>query len=106
MVDITVNGRQHSVQCGEGEEARLKRLASYLDRRISDLVETHGQIGDARLLVLTGLLVADELSDSYDEIKRLRSALTDSARQSDKQSALLEQAASRIEGIAAGIEAA
>ena len=37
MVDITVNGRRHSVQCGEGEEARVKGLANYIDRKVAEL---------------------------------------------------------------------
>ena len=34
-VEILVNGRRHEVQCGEGEEARVRQLASYVDRRIA-----------------------------------------------------------------------
>ena len=30
-VDVTVNGRHHLVQCGDGEEGRVRRLAAYID---------------------------------------------------------------------------
>jgi len=39
MVEITVNGRRHSVQCGEGEEARVRGLASYVDRKVAELLD-------------------------------------------------------------------
>ena len=74
-VEIMLNGRQHVVQCGQGEESRVRQLASYIDRRIADLGRGQAPAGDARLLVLATLKIADELSDAYDEIKRLRTAL-------------------------------
>jgi cell division protein ZapA (FtsZ GTPase activity inhibitor) len=58
-------------------------------------------------LVLATLKVADELSDAYDEIKRLRTALEDRSRgESDVPAGVLEQAAQRIEAIAAALESA
>jgi cell division protein ZapA len=104
-VEITVNGRQHVVQCGPGEESRVRQLAAYVDRRIADMVRGQPQAGDARALVLATLKIADELSDAYDEIKRLRAGL---GEQSDEDrnapAGVLEQAAQRIEAIAAALE--
>ena len=71
-VDVTVNGRHHIVQCGEGEEVRVRRLASYIDKRVADLAKGQAQGGDTRLLLMASLLIADELSDALDEIKRLQ----------------------------------
>ena len=106
-VEIMVNGRRHMVQCGEGEEGRLKRLASYLDRRITDLAKGQMQAGDTRLLLMAGLLIADELSDALDEIKRLRTALEERASESEQQAtAAIEQAAQRLQAIAAQLESA
>ncbi len=106
-VDVTVNGRRHQLQCDDGQETRLKRLAAYVDKRVSDLAQNHGQIGDTRLLLMTSLLVADELSDAYDELKRLRTALTDTAKQTEKHAAAaIETVALRLEAIASRIEGA
>ena len=106
-VDVVVNGRRHQLQCDDGQETRLKRLAAYVDMRVSDLAQNHGQIGDTRLLLMTSLLVADELSDAYDELKRLRTALTDTAKQTEKHAATaIEQVALRLEAIASRIEGA
>ena len=109
-VDIVVNGRRHAVQCDEGQETRVKRLAAYVDRRLGDLVQTHGQIGDTRLLVMTSLLIADELSDAYDEVKRLRATRggggEEDAAQSDRVAAAMTRATERLESIASRLESA
>ncbi|MCB2010789.1 MAG: cell division protein ZapA, partial [Geminicoccaceae bacterium] len=34
MLEIAINSRPYNVQCGEGEEVRLKRLAQYVDARV------------------------------------------------------------------------
>jgi len=105
-VAILVNGRRHEVSCGEGEEGRVRQLASYVDRRISDLARGQSQIGDARLLLMASLVVADELSDAFDEIKRLRATLEgEGAGDAERDAAgVLEQVAQRIEAIAAQLE--
>jgi cell division protein ZapA len=100
-LDVTINGRRHQLQCADGEEPRLRRLASYIDGRVAELARQHGQVGDARLLVLVGLMIADELSDANEEIKRLRAAASDGARVGERQAAeAMERVASRLEQLA------
>jgi cell division protein ZapA len=102
MVDVTVNGRTHTVQCDDGQENRLKRLAQYVDGRVRELGGSNGQIGDLRLLVLTSLIIADELSDAYDEIKRLRTSLADTTKTGEqKLTEELQRVAEQIERLAA-----
>jgi len=104
-VEVVVNGRPHVVQCGEGEETRVKRLAAYIDRRIADLAKGQTQVGDARLLLMASLLVADELSDAFDEIKRLQAALEERAGDAERQAAAsVERVAEQLEAIAAQLE--
>ncbi len=106
-VDIVIGGRRHTIQCGEGEESRLRRLATYVDGRMRELAEQHGQVGDIRLLVLVALLISDELDDAYAEIKRLRTAVSEQARQSEEAAGrAIEAAAERIERLAGGLQKA
>ena len=105
-VEIMVNGRRHMMQCGEGEEARVRQLASYVDRRVTDLARG-AQAGDARLLLMASLMVADELSDAFDEIKRLKAALEDRTQEVERQAAAaVEQVAQQLDAIAAQLESA
>jgi cell division protein ZapA len=107
MVEITVNGRRHMVQCGEGEEGRVRQLASYVDRQVADLARGQTQLGDARLLLMASLMVADKLSDAYDEVKQLRAALDQRSDDADgRAAAVVEQVAAQIDAIAAQLERA
>jgi cell division protein ZapA len=73
QVVVTVNGRAFPLSCADGEEPRIRRLAQYIDGKISDFVKMHGQIGEARLLLLAALVIADELSDTNDLVQTERS---------------------------------
>ena len=42
---------------------------------------------DAKVLLLTSLLVADELSDAYEEIKRLKAQAADQERRAEEEAA-------------------
>jgi cell division protein ZapA len=107
MVDVQINGRRHQVQCGDGEEPRLRRLAAYVDSCASKLAQQHGQLSDAKALLLTSLLVADELSDAYEEIKRLKSALGEQSRRAEEEAAgALDRVATRLEQLAEALEKA
>jgi cell division protein ZapA len=103
-LEVTIGGRRHQLSCAEGEEARLRRLAAYVDGRVGELVKQHGPVGDARLLVLTSLLIADELADAYDELKRLRAAAADGARQGEREAVeSMERVAAKLEQLAAAL---
>lgn len=103
-LELTINGRRHQLQCADGEEPRLRRLASYIDGRVSELARQHGQVGDARLLVLVGLMIADELSDANEEIKRLRAAASVETVAGERQAAeAIERVAARMEQLASDL---
>ena len=105
MVDVTINGRRQQVQCGDGEESRLKRLAQYVDGCAARMVQQHGQLSDGKVLLLTSLLIADELADALEELKRVRSALSDTAKRSEDESALaVQRIAERLEQLAVALE--
>jgi cell division protein ZapA len=61
MVSVTINGRSYEIACDPGQEEQLRRLAADLAARVNRLVESVGQVGDAQLMLMAGLLVADEL---------------------------------------------
>ena len=72
QVSVNVNGRDYPVACDDGQEDHVSRLGEYLDKRASGLSEQVGAVSEGRLLVMTGLLVADELSEAYDEVEKLQ----------------------------------
>jgi cell division protein ZapA len=64
QAQITVNNRHYEVSCGDGEEDRLRELGAALDRRVKRLAQSIGQVGEVRLLLLTCLLLEDEIGEA------------------------------------------
>jgi cell division protein ZapA len=111
QVNVTINGRQFRMACEDGQEDHLRLLAKNLDERIVALRGQFGEIGDARLTVMAALMVADELSETGQKVRKLEgelAALRDggvvaSDRADATQAALISAfttAAERIEGMA------
>jgi cell division protein ZapA len=65
-VDISINGRLYPVACDEGQEGRLRDLAGLLDQRVRQLAGPSpvGAVGETQILVLAGLMLADELTET------------------------------------------
>lgn len=61
---ITINGRTYRLECGDGEEERLLALAEIVRRRVDSLAGEFAAAGDGRLLLMTALMLADELMDA------------------------------------------
>jgi cell division protein ZapA len=107
QVDVHVNGRRYQIACDEGQEEHLTQLAEYVDKRVQELVGAVGQVGDARLLVMTSLLVADELSEAYSTLEENEDAGngaggTAANERDEALASMLETVASRIEALASG----
>lgn len=110
QIAVTINGRKYDIACDDGQEAHLTRLAQYVDKRVDELIAAVGQVGDARLLVMVSLLIADELSEVYTELDHIRNDRRPSSGSSAPvpapamAAAELEFLAERIEKIAESLE--
>ena len=107
-VTVKVNGRTYEVACEDGQEEHILSLASYVDEKVQQLVAEVGQVGEPRLLVMSAILIADELHDAYVRLDNLDDGKLPpgKARADSAAAALLEGFAQRIDAIAARIEAA
>ncbi|MCF3947162.1 cell division protein ZapA [Acidiphilium sp. AL] len=100
QVMIRINGYSYAVSCEDGQEAHLAEMASEIDKRITSIKAIGGQSGEARLLVLAGLLLADELHDMKSDLAAARTGKTTG---SPERSARLRRIAARAEEIAADL---
>ncbi len=106
-VAVTINGRTYDLTCNDGQEQHLRGLAGEIAARIDDLVKTIGQAGEARLLLMVGLLIADELADANAEIERLQQEHGRAPAVDEEGIATsLERLAKQIHDIASRLEAA
>ena len=119
QVVVKVNGRDFTLSCPDGQEPRIRRLAQYVDAKIGEFVGTVGQVGEARLVLLAALVIADELSDANEALQQERNRTRgpggsggglggapgdDTPRAIDAAAAGIRSVAQRIEAIAARIE--
>ena len=71
QVEVQINGRSYKITCENGQETRLQQLANYLNRHVVEIAEDLGQIGDARLMLLSALTVCDELFETKARLKEM-----------------------------------
>ena len=72
QVKVVVNGRSFRMGCRDGEEARLRDLAAELDAHVQLIRGGVKAVQDERLFLMAALLMADQLWDAREEIKRLQ----------------------------------
>jgi cell division protein ZapA len=105
QVIVTVHDRPYTMQCPDGEEGHLKELARLLDTEVQQIKRSVGSVGDIRLLVMSGLMVADRLSEAIRKIEELK-VLRESRNQIIAQNRELEaRIAERLDSVAQRIEA-
>lgn len=81
QVNIVINDRKYRMACEDGQEAHLEGLAAQLNGYVDSLRGDFGEIGDARLTVMAGIMVVDEMGEMQrklakmeDEIAAMRTA--------------------------------
>lgn len=100
-VSVRINGYVYTVGCEDGQESHLQAMAAEVDARIASIRAVGGQSGEARLLLLAALLLADELHD----VKLAPAPPADDAG-ARTFSAELERLAEKAEAIADDLEQA
>jgi len=98
QVTVPVNGRSFTITCDDGQEPRIRGLAQYVDAKVAEFVSSIGQVGEARLLLLAALVIADELSDARDVSQQEHNRAADATADG------IEGMAKRVEAIAARLE--
>lgn len=108
QVTIRINGYAYTVGCADGQEPHLASMAAEVDQRIEKIKASIGPSGEARLVVLAALMMADELHDLRQEFATMKKQLAraeSSAGNSGQLSRRLGKLAQRAEDIATGLEA-
>ena len=64
QVTVQIGGRSYPLACRDGEEAHLAELAGIVESKTSGLTGRLGAMSEPRLLLMAGILVADELFEN------------------------------------------
>lgn len=107
QINLTINGRSFGMQCDDGQEQRVRDLGNYVDSKIRSVAAAGGTSNENHLLILTSLMLADEIHELRDNLSALGHHV-ETKEQLDRQEAMVAEAidtlAERIDVIANRIQ--
>lgn len=105
-VILQINGRDYRIACDDGQEERLRAIGAEIDSRVKNLGKAMGPSQESLLLVITCIMLADELQDTQLELAKLRSEMADSSHsfERNKMIEMEKMLSATIHDIAARIE--
>ena len=101
QVTLRINGYAYTIGCQDGEEKHLEAMGAEVGRRIDGVRAGSGPSGEARMLVMAALMMADDLF----ELRRRLEALEAAPKVDPRLGRKLNRMAKRAEEIAEGLEA-
>ena len=104
QVTIRINGYAYTLGCDDGQEHHLQKMAGSVEERINSIKALGGQSGEARLLVLAALLMADELHDQSVLLDKLKAELQRPAQSDSETRRRIARLADQAEHIASELE--
>lgn len=104
VVSVTVNGRLYEVACDDSQVDKVRHLAGILDERAQILLGQLGVQPEARILVMIGLMLADELAEAKAALHEARNEVAAAAAGDGRLADGISRMAERIESIAERFE--
>ncbi len=103
QVTLRINGDAYTLGCKDGEEKHLEAMGAEVNSRIDGVRLAAGPSGEARMLVMAALLMADDI---FDMRQRLEAAEAGSGgpKSDPELGQKLARMAQRAEEIASGLE--
>lgn len=106
-VSITINGRNFGISCDNGQEQRVLELGRYVDSRLREIARAGAASNEAHLLVLTALMLSDEIFDLREDVSILGANAKNREEQEREEAMVvgaIDQLAERIDQIARRIQ--
>ena len=95
IVTVRLNGQPYQMGCDAGQEAHIEALGRDVEAVLNQLTGTVGQIGEARLLAMAALIIADRKSETPSREDGSAATVDKASLSADE----LDQLAGRIEAI-------
>lgn len=102
-VDIELNSRNYNITCEDGQEARLREIAAFVDAKMGALAQGKMGMSETQLLVLTALTMADQLFDLRSELAKARTGAATGGLDlglEERYAAAVEALAKRVNAVA------
>tara|TARA_B100000579_G_C22524105_1_gene707572 strand:+ start:398 stop:718 length:321 start_codon:yes stop_codon:yes gene_type:complete len=66
VIKVEIDDKTYPISCKRGEEERVKKSALLLSETIKDLKQSTESVSENRLLVMSGLILADKVKNRND----------------------------------------
>jgi cell division protein ZapA len=73
-VNLAIHGRNYGIACDDGQEQRVIEVGRYVDTRAREIAQAGAAGNETHLMVLTALVLADEISELHMSMKSMKSA--------------------------------
>jgi cell division protein ZapA len=104
QVTLRINGYAYTLGCQDGEERHLEAMGEEVSRRIDGVRLAAGPSGEARMLVMAALMMADDIFELRGKLEAAEAIVAGAAKTDPKLSRKLNRMAKRAEEIAEGLE--
>ena len=79
-VAINIGNKKFTVTCQPGEESALEEAASLLNDEAAFLVSEIGQLSEQKLLLMSGLMLADKMATQSEKLAKSEIALEEALK--------------------------
>ena len=83
-VAINIGNKKFTVTCQPGEESALEAAASLLNDEASFLVSEIGKLSEQKLLLMSGLMLADKMTSQSEKLAKAEKALEEALANAKK----------------------
>ena len=101
QVIVEIGGRNYPLSCRDGEEPHLTNLAATIAAKASTLTVNLGQLSEPRLLLMSALMIADEMHELRQAGPAPAAAPAPAPANDDRLAALV----ARVEALAGKLDA-
>lgn len=81
-VNLNINGKIYPILCDDGQEQRIQDLAAHINARLKDITDAGAANNDNHALVLTSLILADEIFELQENLTVADQLMTEDNGQS------------------------
>ena len=83
-VAINIGDKKFTVTCQPGEESALEAAAGLLNDEASFLISEIGQLSEQKLLLMSGLMLADKMTSQSEKLAKAEKALEETLAKAKK----------------------
>lgn len=105
-VNLNINGQNYAMEVDDGQEQRVTNLGEYVDAKMTQIAEAGAASSEAHLMVLSNLMLADEIFELKSHLAALGGPTPESEEAQAEEGIIadaIDRMAARIDSIASRI---